>query len=343
MNTERKAHKRALKVAFFSAQPYDKEFFQAANQQFGHNISFFEARLSVKTASLAFGYEAVCAFVHDFLDEPVLMKISDTGTRLVALRCSGYNNVDLDAAERLGMTVIRVPAYSPHAVAEHAVGLMLALNRHIHRAYNRVREMNFSIDGLMGFDVRGKTVGVVGTGAIGRCFCDIMRGFGCKLIAHDPQPNPLLAAQGVSYVSMEKIFTDSDVISLHCPWTPSTHHLIDAEALVKMKPGVMIINTSRGALLDTPAVIDGLKQKRIGALGIDVYEEEAGLFYEDHSNEIIQDEMLSRLLTFPNVIVTGHQAFFTREAMRNIAETTLSGITEFAEKGACQNAIVPKK
>jgi D-lactate dehydrogenase len=202
--------------------------------------------------------------------------------------------------------------------------------------------MNFSIDGLMGFDVKGKTVGIVGTGAIGRCFCDIMRGFGCHVLAHDPRPNPELSAQGVKYVSMEEIFSKSDIVSLHCPWTPSTHHLIDAEAVESMKPGVMIINTSRGALLDTSAVIEGLKQKRIGALGIDVYEEESGLFYEDHSNEIMQDEMLARLLTFPNVIVTGHQAFFTKEAIQNIAETTLSGFTEFAEKGVCKNAIVPE-
>ena len=334
---------RRLKVAMFSTRPYDKEFFLNANQSHGHHLSFFEARLSVATASLAFGYEVVCVFVHDFLDEPVLRQISATGTRLVALRCSGYNNVDIEAASKLGMTVIRVPAYSPNAVAEHTVGLLLALNRHIHRAYNRVREMNFSLDGLMGFDVCGKVVGVIGTGAIGGCFCGIMSGFGCRILAYDPNPNPHLQKLGVEYVSLEKIFTDSDIISLHCPYTPSTHHLIDAEAIAMMKKGVMLLNTSRGALLDTAAVIEGLKQQRIGSLGIDVYEEEAGLFYEDRSNEILQDEVFARLLTFPNVIITGHQAFFTREAVRNIAETTLAGITEFALSGSCRNAVVPSK
>lgn len=333
---------RPVKVAMFSTRPYDKESFLLANHKHGHHLSFFEARLSVATASLAFGYEAVCVFVHDFLDGPVLLKISATGTRLIALRCAGYNNVDLETASKLGMTVIRVPAYSPHAVAEHAVGLILALNRHIHRAYNRVREMNFSIDGLLGFDLKGKTVGVVGTGAIGSAFCKIMLGFGCRVIAYDPVQNPELAEAGVEYAELQGVITGSDIISLHCPYNPGTHHLVDADSIAEMKDGVMIINTSRGALLDTAAVIEGLKTGKVGYLGIDVYEEEADLFYEDHSNEILQDELFARLLTFPNVIVTGHQAFFTKEAITNIAETTLSGISEFSATGKSRNAIVPR-
>ncbi len=327
----------------FSTRPYDKESFLQANHKYGHQISFFEARLSVATASLAFGYESVCVFVHDFLDGPVLLKIAATGTRLIALRCAGYNNVDLETASKLDLTVIRVPAYSPHAVAEHACGLILALNRNIHRAYNRVREMNFSIDGLMGFDLKGKTVGVIGTGAIGSAFSQIMLGFGCRVIAYDPQPNKPLQEAGVEYAELNGVFTGSDIISLHCPYNPGTHHLIDSSAIAEMKEGVMIINTSRGALLDTAAVIDGLKSGKIGHLGIDVYEEESDLFYEDHSNEILQDEMLARLLTFPNVIITGHQAFFTKEAISNIAETTLSGISEYAATGKCRNAISLQK
>jgi D-lactate dehydrogenase len=250
------------------------------------------------------------------------------GTKLIALRSAGYNHVDLNAAKDLGLIIVRVPAYSPYAVAEHAVGLILSLNRKIHRAYNRVREGNFSIDGLLGFDLHGKTVGVIGTGKIGIIFATIMKGFGCKIIAFDPYPNDE-AKQVLSYTTLADLFSMSDIISLHCPLTPDTHHIMNTETIRQCKPGVMIINTSRGALVDAQAAIEGLKNQYIGYLGLDVYEEEADLFFEDFSEKVIQDDIFSRLLTFPNVLITGHQAFFTEEAIRNIAETTITNITAF--------------
>ena len=317
-----------MKIAMFSTKSYDRRFFEAANEQNGHVLTFFEPRLTPDTATLAEGHDAVCAFVNDHLDAAVLERLTDGGVRLLALRSAGFNHVDLDAAERLGLTVARVPAYSPHAVAEHALALLLALNRQIYRAYNRVREGNFALDGLIGFDLNGKTVGVVGTGKIGATFAQIVHGLGCEVLALDPYPNPEL--EGVaSYVSRNELLARSDVVSLHCPLTPETHHMIDDAALDRMREGVTLINTSRGQLIDTRAVIEALKRGRIGRLGLDVYEEEGDLFFEDLSNRVIRDDVFSRLLTFPNVLITGHQGFFTEEAMQNIAETTLANVRAF--------------
>lgn len=328
-----------MKVAVFSTKPYDRVFLQQANEEFGHEMVFFEPRLTEETVSLAWGYPAICNFVNDQLHAANVRLLAEHGTRLLALRSAGFNHVDLEAAARHGITVVRVPAYSPYAVAEHTVALLLSLNRKTHRAYNRVREGNFNIDGLLGFDLHGRTVGVVGTGKIGTVFAKIMHGFGCKLLAFDPYPNPECEDIGVRYVDLEELFAESDVISLHCPLTPNTHHFINAEAIDRMKPGVVLINTSRGALVDARAVIEGLKSGKIGYLGLDVYEEEADLFFEDLSNQVIQDDVFARLLTFPNVVVTSHQAFFTREAMENISRTTLANITEFERTGKCANAV----
>lgn len=279
------------------------------------------------TVPLAAGCQAVCVFVNDVLDREVLELLVANDVRLVALRSAGFNHVDVRAAAELDLTVVRVPAYSPHAVAEHAVGLILALNRRIHRAHNRVREGNFSLVGLLGFDVHDKTVGVVGTGLIGSVFARIMTGFGCTVLAFDPQPNPECRELGVRYVPMATLLAQSDIIALHCPLTPETRHLIDEDAVAQMRDGVMLINTSRGALVDTPAVIEGLKEGKIGHLGLDVYEEEGDLFFEDLSDQVITDDVFSRLLTFPNVLVTGHQGFFTAEALAATAATTLANIT----------------
>jgi D-lactate dehydrogenase len=316
-----------MRVAVYSTKPYDEEFLAAANAGHGHQLVFHESRLTRGTVSLAAGCEAVCAFVNDDLGGGVLEGLAALGVRWVALRSAGCNNVDLPAAARLGITVTRVPAYSPHAVAEHCAALVLSLNRGIHRAYNRVREGNFSLTGLLGFDLHGRTVGIVGTGRIGTCFARIMRGFGCRVLASDPQPSDECRAMGVEYVALEELLARSDIVSLHCPLTPETYHCIDAERIGLLRPGVMLINTSRGGLIDTAAVIDALKDGRIGRLGLDVYEEEAELFFEDLSDRVLQDDVFSRLLTFPNVLITGHQAFFTREALTNIAETTLAGLT----------------
>ncbi|MEX2501891.1 MAG: 2-hydroxyacid dehydrogenase [Trueperaceae bacterium] len=314
-----------MKIAVFSTKPYDQRFLRQANDRFGHELTFLEPRLTAATASLASGHDAVCAFVNDVLDAAALTVLADLGVRVVALRSAGFNHVDLDAAQRLGLEVVRVPAYSPHAVAEHALALILALNRKIYRAYNRVREGNFALDGLIGFDLHGKTVGVVGTGKIGATFARIAHGLGCRVLALDPYPSSELDGV-VAYVDQDALFAESDVVSLHCPLTPGTHHLIDDEAIARMKPGVTLINTSRGRLVDTRAVIEGLKEGRIGLLGLDVYEEEGDLFFEDLSNRVIRDDVFSRLLTFPNVLITGHQGFFTEEALRNIAETTLANV-----------------
>lgn len=322
-----------MRVAVFSTKPYDRSFFESANRESAHELTFLEPRLTSETVSLAEGFPAVCVFVNDVLDAGVLEQLSEGGTRVVALRCAGFNNVDLPAAERLDIKVVRVPAYSPHAVAEHTVGLMLTLNRKIHSAYNRVREGNFSLDGLLGFDLHGRTVGVVGTGQIGMLVARIMAGFGCRLLGFDVRPNPECQAMGMGYVALDEILSRSDVVTLHCPLTPETHHLINPQTIAGMKPGVMLINTSRGAVIDSPAVIDGLKSGRIGSLGIDVYEEEAEYFFEDLSQKVIADDVLARLLTFPNVLVTGHQAFFTGEALTEIAETTLGNIRDIEHTG----------
>lgn len=317
-----------MRVAVFSAKPYDQTFLTRANTDKRHDLSFFGVRLTQETAPLANGFDVVCAFVNDHLDAAVLQHLHDNGTTLLALRSAGFNHVDLTAANRLGITVVRVPAYSPHAVAEHAVALILSLNRMTYRAYNRVREGNFSLDGLLGFDLYGKTVGVVGTGHIGLIFADIMHGFGCRILASDPFPSPD-AKPFVEYVPRETLFANADIISLHCPLTPETHHLIDADAITHMKVGVMIINTGRGRVVDTQAVIAGLKSGKIGRLGLDVYEEEEQLFFEDRSHNVIDDDQFMRLTTFHNVLITGHQAFFTDEALTNIAETTLENIDAF--------------
>ena len=317
-----------MNVAIFSAKKYDREFLNAANSTL-HKLRFFEPQLNEETVNLATGFEAVCVFVNDQVTASVIAKLRSLGVRLIALRCAGYNNVDLPAATKHGITVVRVPAYSPYAVAEHAIALMLALNRKVHRAYNRVREGNFALDGLVGFDMHGKTVGLIGTGQIGIVVAQILTGFGCPTLAFDPIPNPTCDSLGVHYVELNELLAQSDVISLHCPLTPENKHIINDPAIARMKNGVMLINTSRGALLDTVAIVGGLKSGKIGYLGLDVYEEEEEIFFEDRSGLILGDDVFARLLTFPNVIITGHQAFFTREALLNIAAKTIDNITRF--------------
>lgn len=309
-----------MKVAVFSARSYDIASISAANNG-KFEFAFHDTRLSLESIALTEGCQAICAFVNDRLDRPVLEALAHRGIKAIALRCAGYNNVDIQAAKEQGIKVARVPAYSPNAVAEHAVALILGLNRKTHRAYQRVREGNFSLDGLIGFDLVGKTVGVIGTGKIGRVFAGIMSGFGCKVICYDPFP-----ADGLTYVTLEKLAGESDIISLHCPLTPETKHLVNANRIDSMKPGVMLINTSRGGLVDTSSAIEALKSGQIGSLGLDVYEEEACLFFENKSDEVIQDDIFSRLLTFPNVLITGHQGFLTHEALMNIAETTIANL-----------------
>ena len=328
-----------MKIAFFSAKSYEKPFFDAENASRGHSITWLEASLGPGTAALAAGHDAVCAFVNDQLGEAVLHTLAAGGVRTIALRSAGFNHVDLPAAARLGMQVVRVPAYSPHAVAEHTVALILALNRKIHRAHARVREGNFALDGLMGFDLHGRTVGLVGTGTIGVCVARILAGFGMRVLGHDPVRNPDAEAAGVSYVTLEELYAAADVISLHCPLNPATHHLIDDAAIARMRDGVMIVNTSRGAVIDSKAVIAGLKSGKIGYLGLDVYEEEGDLFFRDLSDKVLQDDVFARLTTFSNVLITGHQAFFTREALGEIARVTLQNLDDLAATGACANAV----
>lgn len=321
----------SMRCAVFSTKPYDQQFLDAANEC-GHEFRYHEARLAPDTASIAAGSGAVCAFVNDDLSESTLRALHDVGVDAIVLRSAGYNHVHVDTARELHMSVARVPEYSPHAVAEHAVGLILALNRRLHRAYNRVRESNFALGGLLGFDLHGRTVGVVGTGAIGSVFARIMVGFGCKVVAADPFPNPACEALGVRYLELDEALAVSDIVSLHCPLLPDTHHLIDADVLASMKRGAMLINTSRGALVDTVAAIDALKSQQLGHLGLDVYEEEAALFFEDLSNVVLGDDVFARLLTFPNVLITGHQAFFTSDALDRIAATTVANLSA-AERG----------
>ena len=319
-----------MRIMLFSSQPYDRDSFSAAPLPAGCSLAFQHAHLGLDTAALANNCEVVCAFINDDLSAPVLQQLAAGGTRLIALRSVGYNHVDLQAAQQLGLSVVRVPAYSPFAIAEHAVALILALNRRIHRAFNRTREGDFSLHGLIGFDLHGKTVGIIGTGQIGAAFARIMAGFGCQLLAHDPYPDSDLQALGVRYLPLDEILQQAQIISLHCPLTPGTRHLINQQSLARLQPGSMLINTGRGALVDTPALIDALKDGRLGYLGLDVYEEEAALFFEDQSDLPLQDDVLARLLTFPNVIITAHQAFLTREALSAIAETTLSNIADWA-------------
>lgn len=332
-----------MRVAVFSTKPYDRTFLDRANSEFGHELTYFEPHLKIETVSLAEGFPAVCVFVNDVLDGPVLEKLAQGGTKVVALRCAGFNNVDLPTAERLGMKVVRVPAYSPHAVAEYTVGMMLTLNRKIHRAYARVREGNFSLDGLLGFDMHGRTVGIVGTGKIGAVVTRILAGFGCRLLGYDVYPNDECRELGLEYVSLEELLGQSDIVTLHCPLTPETRHLINPQTIQQMKRGAMLINTSRGAVIDTEAVVHALKSGQIGLLGIDVYEEEGDYFFEDLSERVIADDVLSRLLTFPNVLVTGHQAFFTLDALDAIAATTLRNLQEIETVGNSPNELVSEE
>jgi D-lactate dehydrogenase len=326
-------------IAVFSTRSYDRRFLGAANETRSHRLRFVDARLDAVTANAAAGAKVVCAFVNDDVGADVLERLAGLGVRLVVLRSAGFNHVDLAAAARVGIAVGRVPEYSPHAVAEHTVALLLTLNRRIHRAHARVREGNFALDGLLGVDLFGKTVGIVGTGKIGACFARIMAGFGCQLLGFDPQEDAACVAAGVRYVTLEELLRHSDVISLHCPLTPATRHLIGHDALRSMKPGAMLLNTSRGAVIDTSAVIAALKRGHLGSLGIDVYEEEADLFFRDLSDEVLHDDVFARLLTFPNVLVTGHQAFFTVEALTAIAETTLDNVDCFLATGRPRHAV----
>ncbi len=320
-----------MKIAVFSAQSFDRKFLSEANEQHGFDLVFFDVSLNAQTVTLAKGFTVVSCFVIDKLDAEVLRILSEQGTKFIALRSAGFNHVDLHAAQKYQLTVARVPAYSPYAIAEFAMGLILSLNRKIHHAYNRIREHNFSLEGLLGFDIHRKTVGVIGTGKIGEIFCKIMNGFGVKLLAHDPVENPKCLEIGITYVDLNNLYAQSDIISLHCPLTQDTYHLINEAAVERMKHGVMLINTSRGALMDTKAVIVGLKAKKIGTLGIDVYEEEDDLFFHDLSASIIQDDVFTRLQAFPNVLITGHQAFFTQEALMHIAKTTIKNIQDFTQ------------
>lgn len=334
-----------MKVAFFSTKPYDRQFFEKTNAQYGHELVFFEPRLAPETAPLAHGFPAVCLFVNDKADAQVLETLAANGTKLIALRSAGFNHVDLKAAAQLGVQVVRVPAYSPYAVAEHTVGLVLMLNRKLYRAYNRVRDDNFALEGLLGFDLHDRTVGVVGTGKIGTIFAQIMRGFGCHILGYDAYPNDTFRAiDQAQYADLPELLQKSDILSLHCPLLPETYHLIDVNAIEQMKPGVMLINTSRGGLIDTPAVIEGIKSGKIGYLGIDVYEQEDDLFFEDLSDTIIQDDAFQLLQSFPNVVITAHQAFFTQDALESIAKITLSNITEVEQGHPCANEVkAPEK
>jgi len=329
-----------VKIAFFNTKSYDQEYFDQANSAGNHQICYFSSHLDLESISFISDEKVVCVFINDNLNAKVLHKLKDKGIVLIALRSAGFNHVDMACAKQLSMPVVRVPAYSPYAVAEHGVGLLLCLNRGIHRAHNRIREGDFSLRNLMGFDLHGKTVGVIGTGKIGQAFANIMLGFGCNVIAYDVIHNQQCIKSGVTYASLDNLLSQADVISLHCPLTPDTYHLIGQKALAKMRDGVTIINTSRGKLVDTKAIINGLKSGKVGLLGLDVYEEEEALFFEDFSAQGIQDDLLARLTTFPNVIVTSHQGFFTQEAMLNIAQTTLSNISQFEQDGSVQNGVV---
>ncbi|MGN0435253.1 MAG: 2-hydroxyacid dehydrogenase [Wujia sp.] len=323
-----------MKVAFYDTKPYDKIWFDKKKTE-NIELHYFETRLTERTAKLAEGFDAVCAFVNDEINEKTVNILYDLGVRLIAMRCAGFNNVDIKACKDK-LKVVRVPAYSPYAVAEHAMGLLLTLNRKIHRAYNRTREGNFTLNGLTGFDLHGKTVGVVGTGKIGKIFINICKGFGMNVLAYDLYPDKNL---DVKYVDKDELLQKSDIISLHCPLTDQTYHFIDEESVEKMKDGAVLINTSRGALVKKEALLGGLRSKKLGAAGLDVYEEEAGYFYEDCSNDIIKDDVLALLVSMSNVIVTSHQAFLTNEALMNIAETTIANIEEFAEGKALTNEV----
>ncbi len=315
-----------MKIAFFSTQPYDRMFFNRENQDERFTYQFYETHLGPHIVQAVNDVDAVCVFVNDRVNREVIEVLASRGVKIIALRCAGFNNVDLDAAREFGIAVCRVPAYSPEAVAEHAMAMLLTLNRKTHKAYNRVREQNFSLNGLLGFNLHGKTIGVVGTGKIGKAFCRVVKGFGCKLLAFDIYEDEQLKEMGVSYVDMDTLYKSSDIISLHCPLVPANKHMINGSSIQQMKDGVVLLNTSRGALIDTPAVIEALKIRKIGGLAIDVYEQEEKLFFKDLSGTIIEDDTIQRLMSFPNVLVTAHQAFFTEEALTQIAGTTLRNI-----------------
>jgi len=320
-----------MKIAFFSTKAYDEKSFEKSEKS-KYEITFFKQEISIELCQRLDGFEAICVFVNDKVDESKITVLKQKGIKLILLRCAGFDNVDLKVAKKEGMKVYRVPQYSPYAVAEFAVGLMLALNRKIHKAYNRTRDNNFALEGLLGFDMNGKTVGVVGTGAIGAIVVRIMKAFGCKVIAYDVYKNDKLIQElNLEYVELDKLFEQSDIISLHAPLMKETTHMVNEAAISKMKDGVMIINTSRGPLIDTKAVIRGLKTKKIGAIGMDVYENESNLYFSDHSSEALEDDILARITGFPNVLVTGHQAFFTKEALDNIRKFTLQNVDDFLE------------
>lgn len=327
-----------MKIAFFNTKSYDQEYFDKYNTS--HQITYFPSPLNDQTAPLATKHQVVCAFVNDNLDSITIKQLSEVGVSLIAMRCAGYNNIDLKAAGEAGIKIVRVPAYSPHAVAEHAIALILTLNRKTHKAYNRVREGNFSLEKLIGFDLYGKTIGIVGTGKIGDVFARIMKGFGCKVIASDIQPNVNLEKEGIIYLKLEDVLAQSDIVSLHCPLLPETYHLINQRTISIMKKGVMLINTGRGALIETQTVIDALKSGQLGYLGIDVYEQEDKFFFKDLSETIIQDDMLMRLMSFPNVLITSHQGFFTEDALIQIALTTLKNISQFENGEPFENQVL---
>ncbi|WP_292977706.1 2-hydroxyacid dehydrogenase [Nitrosomonas sp.] len=328
-----------MKITFFSTQPYDRESFLKHQTDSCFELVFLEAKLTEHTVSLAQGSKVVCVFVNDMLDAGVIHQLSRLGVQLIALRCAGFNNVDLAAARACNIQVVRVPAYSPHAVAEHALAMIMTLNRKTHKAYNRIREQNFSLNGLLGFDLYQKTVGVIGTGHIGEVFCRILHGLGCNILACDPVKKPAVEAMGVPYTSMDELFARCDILSLHCPLNETTRYLINSTTIAQMKTGVMLINTSRGGLIDSKAIITGLKSGKIGYLGIDVYEQEADLFFQNLSEHILQDDIIARLMTFPNVLITAHQGFFTQEALDQIARSTLDSIKQWVNGEILTNEI----
>lgn len=329
-----------MKVAVFSTKKYDQNSFELINQHYNHQLDFYDFRLTPQTVKIVQGYDAICAFVNDDLSRPVLEALAHNQVKLIAMRCAGYDKVDLEAAKTLGIQVVRVPAYSPEAIAEHTLGLMLSLNRRIHRAYQRTRDANFSLEGLTGFNFHGKTVGVIGTGKIGIATTRILKGLGMNILAYDPYENPVAIELGVEYTSLEEIYQQADVITLHCPMTEENYHMLNAEAFAKMRDGVMIINTSRGELLNSKDAIEALKSSKIGSLGIDVYENEKDLFFEDKSNDVIKDDVFRRLSACHNVLFTGHQAFLTEEALGNIADTTLNNIKQFEQEQRSGNELV---
>ncbi|WP_392560792.1 2-hydroxyacid dehydrogenase [Orbus mooreae] len=328
-----------MRVAVFSSKHYDREHLEIANKRFNFDIEYYEYKLNSTTAITAKGFDAVCLFVNDVADKKTLEVLASLGIKILALRCAGFDNVDLDVAHKLGISVVRVPAYSPEAVAEHAVALMMTLNRRTHKAYQRTRDANFSLDGLTGFNMHGRVAGVIGTGKIGQAVIRILKGFGMSILAYDPYPSKVAEELGATYVDLNELYSKSDVITLHCPMTPENYHLLNAQSFSQMKDGVMIINTSRGALLDSAAAIDALKQSKIGALGMDVYENERDLFFEDKSNDVIQDDVFRRLSACHNVLFTGHQAFLTQEALLNISDTTLSNIQLVMKGDKCPNIV----